>query len=74
MAEDELLQELSDVARGRVQSWLSLSIQLSSGNSDFSDQDDDDYCFNALGTSPTSSSSGPIPLSSLRCDFATQKF
>jgi gamma-tubulin complex component 2 len=31
MAEEELLQEMSDVSRGRVQNWMTLSIQMSGG-------------------------------------------
>ena len=31
MAEDELLQEMSAVSRGRVQNWMALSIQMSGG-------------------------------------------
>jgi gamma-tubulin complex component 2 len=41
-AEEELKQELSHVSRGRVQSWLSLSVQLSVGNMDDSPQYDKD--------------------------------
>ena len=33
MAEEELLQEMSDVSRGRVQNWMALSIQMSGGGS-----------------------------------------
>jgi len=32
MAEEELLQEMGDVSRGRVQNWMALSIQMSGGN------------------------------------------
>lgn len=31
MAEEELLQEMGDVSRGRVQNWMALSIQMSGG-------------------------------------------
>mmetsp|Transcript_18861 Transcript_18861/g.28678 ORF Transcript_18861/g.28678 Transcript_18861/m.28678 type:complete len:989 (+) Transcript_18861:247-3213(+) len=31
MAEDELLQEMSKVSRGRVQNWMAVSIQMSGG-------------------------------------------
>eukprot|EP00978_Attheya_sp_CCMP212_P011992 scaffold29709_cov53-Attheya_sp.AAC.4 len=41
-AEEELKQELSHVSRGRVQSSLSLSVQLSVGNTDDSPQYDKD--------------------------------
>ena len=33
MAEDELLQEMADVSRGRVQNWMTLGIQMSGGPS-----------------------------------------
>ena len=33
-AEDELLRELSDVSRGRVQHWLSMCVQLTEPTSD----------------------------------------
>jgi gamma-tubulin complex component 2 len=32
MAEDELLQEMTSISRGRVQNWMALSIQMSGGN------------------------------------------
>ena len=31
MAEDELLKEITDVSKGRVQNWMTLSIQMSGG-------------------------------------------
>lgn len=37
MAEDELLQEMSSISRGRVQNWMALSIQMSGG------RDESDY-------------------------------
>lgn len=37
MAEEELLQEMSDVSRGRVQNWMALSIQMSGGKADAED-------------------------------------
>lgn len=32
MAEDELLQEMTTISRGRIQNWMALSIQMSGGN------------------------------------------
>jgi len=76
MAEDELLQKLSDVKRGRVESWMNMSIQhcnLSEGVST-----------NSVGPQhlhdPTKSQQYRFAFgepfnsisSSLRCDFATQ--
>ena len=38
MAEEELLQEMSDVSRGRVQNWMALSIQMSGGKTGFEEK------------------------------------
>ena len=70
MAENELLQEMCDVSRGRVQNWMNLSIQLCTG----------------IGEGPSPWAGGPIKVnsddnprpildiitSSLKCDFATE--
>ena len=34
MAEDELLQEMTTISRGRIQNWMALSIHMSGGNNE----------------------------------------
>ncbi len=57
MAEDELLQEMSDVSRSRVHNWMTMSIQMSGGT--------------ASGESVTESLIFDF-VSSLKAEFATQ--
>lgn len=57
MAEDELLQEMSDISRSRVHNWMTMSIQMSGGT--------------ASGESVTESLIFDF-VSSLKAEFATQ--
>lgn len=59
MSEDELLQEMPDVSRARVQNWMNVSIQMSGG---------DAYDSLSIG-----SDKDPISITSaLKIEFATQ--
>jgi gamma-tubulin complex component 2 len=63
MAEDELLQEMSAVSRGRVQNWMALSIQMSGGS--VSDWDGD-------SSAASNKSAWVEVVKSLKCEFATR--
>ena len=65
MAEDELLQEMSSVSRGRVQNWMALSIQMSGGSGT-------DWDGNISSVANDSKSAWLEVVKSLKCEFATR--
>ena len=63
-AENELLKELSDVSRGRVQHWLGMCVQLTEPNSD------DAPSSAALASARMPA--GPLTAQMLKCSFAPE--
>lgn len=63
-AEDELLQELTEVSRGRVQHWLAMCVQLTEPYTDDSSS--------KLSSVGVGRPAGPLMAQMLRCSFAPE--